>query len=563
MGDYCNSDSAVEEAYCNSKNVYVKKLIDCPSNAPYCSAGACVAEMEFCEETDSGMDPSTLGTTYPKHIADHPGNIDYCQLYSEGDTNEPDPAENGCSGENCGLREFYCIEDSIESSFRDVLCSEGCSNGVCETWEELSSTGVDTEDVEVLDGDVVVEDDDIEGDDVWCKDSDGGEDYFTAGHVSSDENSYEGDFCRYGHLTEYYCSEEKISSVEIECEYGCSVEDEGSCSEYSRGPNYINVVGQLVDQLTHKPIAGASLGSAYEFSPDNVVTDSMGNFNFTFRDDFILAKGDKKGKGDFGAQWSFLADCYDYVTFYSNRNNLGDGKLGFFLDGFDGGDYSWDLGDLDDGVVNVGQIEDYPFADIKIQSDIEASFDIMYELKNESGFNGGGNSNFRTEHYSSNALPLDYDVHIVFTDRNGQKHKSSVYRTPMDAYCGVVYLSYFNGESKWSLIPKAVPSEEDGPVEIEFPKEVIDEEGNVDKNFIDGIKEQVCMGCFEGKMCYPLSYRKEGAYCSEDMEFVDYKLSGVACENNFECDSNLCVNNECLSGSIWAKFMRFLEKIFG
>ncbi|MBU1245405.1 MAG: hypothetical protein ABIJ20_02835 [Nanoarchaeota archaeon] len=95
---------------------------------------------------------------------------------------------------------------------------------------------------------------------------------------------------------------------------------------------------------------------------------------------------------------------------------------------------------------------------------------------------------------------------------------------------------------------KLVPEEE--PVEL---PEDIDEEEEI----------LICQGCPLNKKCYPFGYRKSGNYCSDEQEFIVQKKADFVCDNNFECDSNLCINSECISGSLWTKFMKFLSNLFG
>jgi len=87
---------------------------------------------------------------------------------------------------------------------------------------------------------------------------------------------------------------------------------------------------------------------------------------------------------------------------------------------------------------------------------------------------------------------------------------------------------------------------------IEIPEEVNEED-----------KELVCIGCVKEEKCYPLGYRKDGDYCSDSSTFIKQQEKETSCENNFECDSNLCINSKCISGSLWDKFMRWLSKLFG
>lgn len=66
----------------------------------------------------------------------------------------------------------------------------------------------------------------------------------------------------------------------------------------------------------------------------------------------------------------------------------------------------------------------------------------------------------------------------------------------------------------------------------------------------------------DGK-CYPFGYRKEGKYCSDEGKFVIENLAGASCENNFECSSNLCISNECVSQGLIQRVFDWLKKIFG
>ncbi|MFH1710940.1 MAG: hypothetical protein ABH840_01385, partial [Nanoarchaeota archaeon] len=65
----------------------------------------------------------------------------------------------------------------------------------------------------------------------------------------------------------------------------------------------------------------------------------------------------------------------------------------------------------------------------------------------------------------------------------------------------------------------------------------------------------------DGK-CYPFGYRKGGKFCSDEGNFVEQGKSG-ACDNNFECASNVCVNSECISEGFLQKIMNWFRKMFG
>ena len=75
-----------------------------------------------------------------------------------------------------------------------------------------------------------------------------------------------------------------------------------------------------------------------------------------------------------------------------------------------------------------------------------------------------------------------------------------------------------------------------------------------------------CNGCIweNNNKCYSFGYRKNRMYCFDlTKEFTEQVEADLFCENNFECRSNLCINDNCVSQNLWQKFMRFFGKMFG
>jgi len=62
--------------------------------------------------------------------------------------------------------------------------------------------------------------------------------------------------------------------------------------------------------------------------------------------------------------------------------------------------------------------------------------------------------------------------------------------------------------------------------------------------------------------CEPIGLRRNGNYCSFDKIWVEQKEKESVCENNFECDSNVCVDDECISGTFIQKILNWLKKVF-
>ena len=59
-----------------------------------------------------------------------------------------------------------------------------------------------------------------------------------------------------------------------------------------------------------------------------------------------------------------------------------------------------------------------------------------------------------------------------------------------------------------------------------------------------------------------MGYRKEVRYCSENNVFID-QSQAEACDNNFECESNVCVSGECISEGLMKKIINWFKKLFG
>jgi hypothetical protein len=63
--------------------------------------------------------------------------------------------------------------------------------------------------------------------------------------------------------------------------------------------------------------------------------------------------------------------------------------------------------------------------------------------------------------------------------------------------------------------------------------------------------------------CYPFGYRKSGKFCSDEGSFVGQLKAEESCDNNFECDSNVCVDGECISGGLLRRIINWFRKLFG
>lgn len=128
MYDSCDfslgHNNVLLEGICENNNP--KRInITCPTQTPYCNKAVCSINPPTCIDTDDGMDITIKGTVIESRFKEGPENTDYCEYISN-----KQPAENGCIGSDCGVREYTC-SSPISTTFIDVPCPLGCQNGAC------------------------------------------------------------------------------------------------------------------------------------------------------------------------------------------------------------------------------------------------------------------------------------------------------------------------------------------------------------------------------------------------------------------------------------------------
>ena len=99
--------------------------------------------------------------------------------------------------------------------------------------------------------------------------------------------------------------------------------------------------------------------------------------------------------------------------------------------------------------------------------------------------------------------------------------------------------------------------------EIDVVTSIDNEPVEIPENDEENKITYICQGCELDNKCYPLGYRKSGEYCSDDLVFVEQSNKESACENNFECGSNLCVDSQCIEEGFFRKIMNWFKRLFG
>ncbi|GAH28147.1 unnamed protein product [marine sediment metagenome] len=62
--------------------------------------------------------------------------------------------------------------------------------------------------------------------------------------------------------------------------------------------------------------------------------------------------------------------------------------------------------------------------------------------------------------------------------------------------------------------------------------------------------------------CEQIGLRRDGEYCSDAGVYVEQKTGGQYCDNHFECESNVCISDECVKEGLIKKIMNFFKRLF-
>lgn len=85
------------------------------------------------------------------------------------------------------------------------------------------------------------------------------------------------------------------------------------------------------------------------------------------------------------------------------------------------------------------------------------------------------------------------------------------------------------------------------------------------------IKEEIISkcdnGCVSKNNCIPYGTRLKvddvPKYCDITKKFIEQRKEEMSCQNNYECLSNVCVNNECISAGLIQKMINWFVRLFG
>ncbi|MCX6746874.1 MAG: hypothetical protein NTU63_01935 [Candidatus Pacearchaeota archaeon] len=79
---------------------------------------------------------------------------------------------------------------------------------------------------------------------------------------------------------------------------------------------------------------------------------------------------------------------------------------------------------------------------------------------------------------------------------------------------------------------------------------------------INNPPQNLCSGCHVNDSCLSLGFRKEGKYCSENKLMIIQKQSEESCDNSFECESNVCASEKCVSADLITRILNWFKHLF-
>ncbi len=97
----------------------------------------------------------------------------------------------------------------------------------------------------------------------------------------------------------------------------------------------------------------------------------------------------------------------------------------------------------------------------------------------------------------------------------------------------------------------------DSYIQLEISRKLVGTSTNVSS------QSDCTSGCYSDGTCYPIGYRVNGTFCSSDKNFTTQLSSNLACQNSFECSSNVCANNQCVSEGLIQKILNWFSRLFG
>lgn len=385
-----------------------------------------------------------------------------------------------------------------------------------------------------------------------CVDSDGGESEFEKGYIVSASTSdvaypkylVHTDGCFRGEsyrLEEYYCDDSASSGYKsraIDCEYGCV---DGACLDDG-----------FLEYYSEDHFSGTNKSFCYN------------NYCAVYNEESIIINGVNVALSC-GKQFS---ECQHDAGGYNTT------VMDIFIEGEKQRIFN-------DQIIDIGGkkylIEINRQMSVIFNSDTKPFYTLDYELdctESDGGINifEKGKVSYPNSKYSySDACENNLQVGEILCLNDNVPH---TIQTPIRNY----YYCPENTHCEDGACVRSNPGVNvreifgfniDSPVKVEEP--VADIYNSNEENSTEVIEENVTEEVIEEEnesnvepipeSCQ-LGYRQNGTYCDINEAYLEQKAEDSICENNFECQSNLCIDSKCISGSWFTKMMSWFKRIF-
>jgi len=181
-----------------------------------------------------------------------------------------------------------------------------------------------------------------------------------------------------------------------------------------------------------------------------------------------------------------------------------------------------------------------------------AEFIEISEIYSNSQINKDKNFEVFIEAYEIGNVPLlpTYDIHDYYDVLE-------------------IKLEYKDESKEWTVPLFFIPIEEIVRIEpVEEPIEIPEEIEESEEEIVGEERGEeriiyICSGCLLDNKCYPFGFRKDGNFCSDiNDQFTPQSVEETICENSFECQSNLCIDSQCIEQGLFTKIINWFKNLF-
>lgn len=214
---------------------------------------------------------------------------------------------------------------------------------------------------------------------------------------------------------------------------------DGTCELEIPDLSSIEIEGRFIDGVTDEPIANVRVWDP-EVGINTALDVSNGDGEFTFTTDTTAVTQTAGNQTGYST-----GRCYfeNWGLTSILRNSDDTLRLSAVLFDFIPGNFV--LNPILSPEVDLGDVTLWPATGLSLSSDIPVKITIPYEEEDKSL----GNTQLRTAHKLSNAIPLEQPATVILTDSSGNDYESPEKTYPIEKGCSTAVLTFQNGVFTW------------------------------------------------------------------------------------------------------------------